>query len=159
MEVVKTREYGTIEVPKNSSVIFKKPIFGFNHLIEYYLIPLEEPQQFMLLQSKDDEDISFIVTQPRLFVSDYVLDIDDKDVELLEITDHLLVVDFAIVTIPEDTVDITMNILGPIVINSENRYAVQSISNCAHYATKCGLFSNPQESSQGIMELIQQGNC
>ncbi len=145
MPLVKTREYGEIQVSDESKIVFKKPIFGFEHLKEYYLIPLEEPEQFVLLQSKDDENISFILTQPRLFVSDYVLDIDDSDGELLEIQDHADIVDYAIVTIPEKLEDMTMNILGPIVINSKNRYAVQSISNCPHYITKCSLFNKTEE--------------
>ncbi len=141
MPIVKTREYGEINVSEENIISFKKPIFGFENLLEYYLIPLEEPTQFTLLQSKDDEDISFILTKPRLFISDYVLDIDDKDGELLNIADHGDIADYAIVTIPPKIEDITMNILGPIVINTKNNYAVQSISNCEHYTTKCRLFA------------------
>lgn len=140
MPLVKTREYGEIQVSEENKIIFQKPIFGFEELKEYYLIPLEDPEQFTLLQNIDNEDISFILTQPRLFISDYLLDIDDSDASLLKIEDHKDIVDYAIVTIPQNIEDITMNILGPIVVNSKNNYAVQSISNCAHYTTKCRLF-------------------
>lgn len=144
MPLVKTREYGEIQVSEENKIIFQKPIFGFEELKEYYLIPLEEPEQFTLLQSADHMDISFILTQPRLFISDYILDIDDNDASLLSITNHEDIVDYAIVTIPQNIEDITMNILGPIVVNSSNNHAVQSISNCTHYSTKCRLF--PKES-------------
>ncbi|MGL5955108.1 MAG: flagellar assembly protein FliW [Brevinema sp.] len=144
MPIVNTREYGEIEVSEHSKIVFQKPIFGFERLLEYYLIPLEEPENFSLLQSKDDKDISFILTQPRLFISDYVLDIDDADAELLAIENHEDIADYAIVTIPQNIEDITMNILGPIVINTKNNYAVQSISNCPHYSTKCGLFAKKE---------------
>ncbi len=140
MTIVKTKEYGDIQVSDENKIVFKKPIFGFEHLKEYYLILLEEPEQFSLLQSKDDENISFMLTQPRIFVSDYILDIDDTDAELLEIEDHKDIIDYAIVTIPEQIEDVTMNILGPIVINNKNNFAVQSISNTPHYSTKCRLF-------------------
>ncbi|MGL4366915.1 MAG: flagellar assembly protein FliW [Brevinemataceae bacterium] len=134
-----------MEILKDSVIVFQKPIFGFEHLKEFYLIPVEEPEQFVLLQSKEDPEISFMLTQPKLFLSDYVLDIDDKDVEILDIQDHNDVIDFAIITIPESIQDMTMNILGPIVINTKNMYAVQSISNCAHYTTKCRLFAKQEE--------------
>ncbi len=150
MPIVKTKEYGDIQVSDENKIVFKKPIFGFEHLIEYYLIILNEPEQFSLLQSKDDENISFMLTQPRLFVSDYILDIDDLDAGLLEIEDHNDIIDYAIVTIPEKIEDITMNILGPIVINNKNNFAVQSISNTPHYDTKCRLF---QKDSATIVEL------
>ena len=145
MVKVKTREHGEIQIPENSEIVFKKAIFGFEHITEYYLIPLEEPEQFSLLQSKDDENVSFMLTRPRLFLSDYVLDIDDKDAELLEIESHDDVIDYAIITIPEKIEDITMNILGPLVINTKNRYAIQSVSNCPLYSTKCGLFQKNEE--------------
>ena len=150
MPIVKTKEYGDIQVSDENKIVFKKPIFGFEHLIEYYLIILNEPEQFSLLQSKDDENISFMLTQPRLFVSDYILDIDDLDAGLLEIEDHNDIIDYAIVTIPEKIEDITMNILGPIVINNKNNFAVQSISNTPHYDNKCRLF---QKDSATIVEL------
>ncbi len=140
MPIVKTREYGEINVSEQNKIIFKKPIFGFENLLEYYLIPLQEPVQFALLQSAEDQDISFIVTQPRLFISDYLLDIDDKDAAMLEMSEGDEIADYAIVTIPQNVEDITMNILGPIVINTKNNYAVQSVSNCEHYTTRCGLF-------------------
>lgn len=140
MTVVKTKEYGDIQVSDENKIVFTKPIFGFEHLKEFYLILLDEPEQFSLLQSKDDKNISFMLTQPRMFISDYILDIDDADAELLKIEDHNDIVDYAIVTIPERIEDVTMNILGPIVINNKNKFAVQSISNTPHYSTKCRLF-------------------
>lgn len=140
METIKTRDFGEVTVSKNSIITFKKPIFGFEDLTEFYLLQLEEPNSFYLLQSKDEPNISFILTEPRQFISDYVLDIDDNDACLLEFSDHTDLIDFAIVTIPENIEEMTMNILGPIVINRKNNFAIQSISNCAHYGTKCRLF-------------------
>lgn len=146
MPIVNTREYGKIHVSEENKIIFKKPIFGFEELTEFYLILLEEPEHFVLLQSKDNEDISFMMTQPYLFVSDYVLDIDDADAEQLLMENHGDIVDYAIVTVPENIEDITMNILGPIVINTKNNFGIQSVSNCPHYTTKCGLFPKKDNS-------------
>lgn len=141
MKTIKTRDFGEIEASGSSIITFKKSIFGFEDFTNFYLIPLQEPEQFFLLQSIDDMNICFTMTQPRLFVSDYVLDIDDEDASLLEFNDHEDLYDFAIVTIPENIEDITMNILGPIVVNTKNGHAIQTISNCPHYTTTCRLFS------------------
>lgn len=140
METIKTRDFGEVTVSKDSLITFKKPIFGFEDLTEFYLLQLEEPSSFYLLQSKDEPNISFILTEPRQFISDYVLDIDDSDAGLLEFADHSDLIDFAIVTIPENIEEMTMNILGPVVINTKNRFGIQSISNCTNYGTKCRLF-------------------
>jgi len=145
VETVKTRDFGVVQVSESDKIIFKKPIFGFEDLKEFYLIPLEEPKQFTLLQSRENECISFMLTRPKLFLTDYILDIDNNDANLLEISDHNDISDFAIITIPEDMEKITMNILGPIVINMKTKFAVQSISNCIDYTTKCRLFAKQVE--------------
>ena len=146
MKTIKTRDFGDIEVSNVFEVTFKKPIFGFEQLKTFYLIPLTDPEQFTVLQSAEDENVAFTLTRPAFFLSDYVLDINDDDASLLEFEDHQDLFDFAILTLSDKIEDITMNILGPIVINMKNGYAVQSISNCSHYTTKCCLVSAPVES-------------
>ncbi|MGL4561892.1 MAG: flagellar assembly protein FliW [Brevinema sp.] len=138
--MIKTRDFGDIEVSQCTSVTFKKPLFGFEYLTEFYLIPLQEPEQFTILQSKEDINVSFTMTQPSLFLSDYVLDINDDDASVLEFENHEDLYDFAIVTISENIEDITMNILGPVIINKKNGFAIQTISNCSYYTTTCRLF-------------------
>ncbi|MGL4388709.1 MAG: flagellar assembly protein FliW [Brevinema sp.] len=140
MSIIKTKDFGDIEVSQATLVTFKKPIFGFEHLKEFYVIPLQEPEQFTVLQSKEDISVSFTMTQPNMFLSDYVLDINDDDAALLEFEQHEDLYDFAFVTIPENIEEITMNILGPIIINKKNGLAIQTISNCAYYTTTCRLF-------------------
>lgn len=138
--MIKTRDFGELPAEKASLITFKKPLFGFEDLTKYYLIPLEEPEAFTLLQSAEDIEASFLITQPRLFISDYLLDVNDEDVALLGAVEHMDLLDFAILTVPERVEDITMNILGPVIINSKNNSAIQTISNVAHYGTKCRLF-------------------
>ncbi|MGL5255258.1 MAG: flagellar assembly protein FliW [Brevinema sp.] len=148
MKTIKTRDFGEVPTEGLLQVTFVKPIFGFEDLTSYYLIPLEEPESFTLLQSTEDLNTSFFLTQPRLFVSDYVLDVNDEDVNSLESENHEDIIDFAILTIPSNIEEITMNILGPLLINTKKGIGIQTISNVPHYNTKCHLFLQTEKATQ-----------
>ena len=148
MNTIKTRDFGEVSTEGLLKVTFVKPIFGFEDLASYYLIPLKEPESFTLLQSTQDVQTSFFVTQPRLFVSDYVLDVNDEDATTLCAENHSDIADFAILTIPENIEEITMNILGPILINTKKGLGIQTISNIPHYTTKCRLFLQTEKETR-----------
>ena len=73
--------------------------------------------------------------------------VDQSDLEIIEVKpgDESKLVDFAIVNIPEDVNKMTMNLLGPIIINSEKRVAVQAISLNDDYGTKVPVFNYTSE--------------
>lgn len=141
MQTIKTKAYGEIQVAEDSVIEFRREILGFEGLREYYLIEMGDLPNFYWLQSKEDPDLAFIVVEPRIFKQDYTLNVDDSDLKLLEIAPGESVVNFAIVNIPEDVNRMTMNLLGPIIINSNKRLAIQAISQNDDYGTKVPLFS------------------
>ena len=148
METIKTKAYGEITVEEDSAVFFKREILGFENYRYYYLIEMGDLPNFYWLQSKEEPELAFIVVNPRLFMPDYVLNIDDIDVGLLELDEGDQSVDFAIVNIPEDINKMTMNLLGPIVINVNKRIAIQAISLNNEYGTKVQIFNSTTEVSQ-----------
>jgi len=142
VETIKTKAYGEIKVEKDTVIYFKREILGFENYRYYYLIEMGDLPNFYWLQSKEEPDLAFIVVNPRLFKPDYVLNIDSTDLALLELEEGDEIVDFVIVNIPEDITKMTMNLLGPIVINANKRIAIQAISLCNDYGTKVLMFSN-----------------
>ncbi len=144
METIKTKAYGEIQVEEDTVIHFKREILGFENNHDYYLIEMGDLPNFYWLQSKEEPGLAFIVVNPRLFKQDYKLDIDDIDRGLLEIEDGNEMIDFVIVNIPEDINKMTMNLLGPIVINVNKRIAIQGISLNNDYGTKVFIF-NPGE--------------
>ncbi|MGC8765476.1 MAG: flagellar assembly protein FliW [Brevinematia bacterium] len=142
METIKTKAYGEIQVESDTVIFFKREILGFEGFKYYYLIEMGDLPNFFWLQSKEEPELAFIVINPRLFKPDYVLNIDAADLELLELEDNDELVDFVIVNIPEDITKMTMNLLGPIVINANKRIAIQAISLSNDYGTKVPVFSN-----------------
>lgn len=145
METIKTKAYGEIKVEENSAIFFKREILGFESFRYYYLIEMGDLPNFYWLQSKEEPQLAFIVVDPRLFKSDYELNIDDADVALLEMEKDDAIIDFVIVNIPEDVTKMTINLLGPIVINVNKRIAVQGISLNNDYGTKVSILNQPAE--------------
>ncbi|MEJ5284321.1 MAG: flagellar assembly protein FliW [Brevinematia bacterium] len=142
METIKTKAYGEIQVEKDTEIFFKREILGFEGFKYYYLIEMGDLPNFYWLQSKEEPELAFIVVNPRLFKPDYVLNIDASDLQLLELEDGEEIVDFVIVNIPEDVTKMTMNLLGPIVINANKRIGIQAISLSNDYGTKVPIFTN-----------------
>jgi flagellar assembly factor FliW len=75
-----------------------------------------------------------------MFMSGYELKIDESDMKQLQIADGDEVLDYVIVNIPEDPAKMTMNLLGPLVINATKRFGIQGISNINDYGTKALVF-------------------
>lgn len=145
METIKTKAYGEIKVAEDSAISFKREILGFENYRYYYLIEMGDLPNFYWLQSKDESELAFIVVNPRLFKPDYQLQIDEIDKGLLEIEEGNELTDFVIVNIPEDINKMTMNLLGPIVINVDKRIAIQGISLNNDYGTKVRIFNTAGE--------------
>ncbi len=141
METIKTKAYGEIQVDPASQITFKREILGFEGLTKYYLIEMGDLPNFYWLQSAEEPELAFVVVNPRLFVEDYKLVMDEIDWGLLEVAEGDEVMDLAIVNIPEDIHNMTMNLLGPIVINATKRIAIQGISMNNAYGTKVPLFT------------------
>lgn len=65
---------------------------------KYTLLPIEQDLPFLLLQSLDDAEVSFVLAYPYAFKPDYTFEISDEDRELLKIEAEMEVVTYAIVT-------------------------------------------------------------
>ena len=76
----------------------------------------------------DVVEVAFVLINPRLFRTDYVLEVEQKDLDEIGIKSSENTLDFAIVTIPENTSKMTANLQGPIIINRETKVGRQSIS-------------------------------
>jgi flagellar assembly factor FliW len=118
------------------------------------LIGLEEWQDFavvshpaggslQLLQSLEDDRMSFIVANPYQIDADYKVKLSQADVNALRHTgkpgvlnpdaDPLAVI--CIVSVQEDPFEVTANLLGPLVINSETGLGLQVILADSSYST------------------------
>lgn len=133
---VKTKAFGDIEVSDKQKIFLKSGLFGFEDSHEFVLLDSEEDSPFYWLQSENDPEVAFVVIEPSLIIPDYDLKCDPNDLLDLGIKNDNDILKFAIVTIYENPKDITINLLGPIIINKTNKEAKQIINQNDSYSVK-----------------------
>ena len=139
---IKTSRLGTIEIESEKIIDFKDGIPGFEHLTKYVLLSPPELNPFHVLQSIEDGDISFIVSDPFIFKKDYEPFISKSVFKELEIEEDSQAVLFTIIVIPDDYRKMTANLMAPIIINSEKRLGKQVILDKGDYPVRYPIFQN-----------------
>jgi flagellar assembly factor FliW len=124
---VNTKAYGTIVVDERQKIFFPYGIVGFETLKDYVLLDAAQ-RPFYWLQSMEVVEIAFVLINPRVFRPDYVLEVDPGELEEIGIGAEEQILDFVIVTIPENPMEMTANLQGPVIINKATRVGRQSIS-------------------------------
>jgi len=132
---IKTKPYGEITVSEKQRIYFPEGIIGFEGIRYYYIIDSNEGP-FYWLQAKGYPELAFLLIDPRLFMKNYNLCVRELDLKSLNYEKREDLIDFAIVTIPENPSMISANLLGPIVINKRTRVAKQVISENDNYSVK-----------------------
>lgn len=124
MELETTR-FGKIELDEEEVITFSQGLCGFGNEKEFVLLVDDTP--FFWLQSVNNPDLAFVVTEPWQFRQDYAFELNDEIKEELKIEAKEEVLVMNILVIPEDPQEITMNLKAPIVVNEEKRIAKQII--------------------------------
>lgn len=120
--------------------IFHKGIPGFEEYTKFVFYKHDE--QFSLLQSVENEQLAFIVTNPFIFFKDYEFELQTSEREelLIEGLDEVDII--SIVTWGEEPAMVTTNLVAPIVLNINKRLGKQVVLNNSHYTTKHPLKKN-----------------
>lgn len=125
---LKTAHFGVIDINEADFIYFPEGIPGFEESKRYALIGHDTNDSvFFWLQSVDMPELCFVVTDPFMVYDGYVVDLEDEDVLLLQITDPSKVLTLAIVIIPEKIDEIRVNLKAPILINIEKKLGKQII--------------------------------
>jgi flagellar assembly factor FliW len=127
-----TRLFGTIDIADDKIITMERGMIGFPNLKKFALIFDEDKKdrdfKIMWLQSMDDGDIAFPVTDPIHLIEDYNPSVSEEILAPLgEMTDentYLLVT----VTVPKNVEDFSINLKAPIVINMDTNKGAQIIT-------------------------------
>ena len=124
MEIVTSR-FGTLNVDDERVITFSKGLLEFPDYTRYALIQTGEENYFFWLQSVDEPNLAFVVTDPSIFFKEYEVPIKGETQAELGLAD----VAFAQVFVICNKVDewLTGNLLGPILVNAQNRTAMQVV--------------------------------
>lgn len=110
------------------SLFFPEGLPAFEQVKEFVIIANEEEAPFMWLQAVKVPNLAFITVDPFVIHPDYRPDICDADVEQLELEDSSDAFVLAIVNVRNtDDQGITVNLVGPVVVNWRKQIGKQVI--------------------------------
>ncbi|MCP4581885.1 MAG: flagellar assembly protein FliW [candidate division Zixibacteria bacterium] len=146
MPAIETSKFGEVTYDNKDVIEFIKPVLGFNDLTKYILISRPESEPFKWLQSLEDTSVCFVLIDPRLVVDQYTVEVSSHDIKLLDGSenqeDYQI---YVIVTVPKGHPEqISINLKGPIVVNSVRLKALQMVLNNPDYDIRYGIFKKSQ---------------
>lgn len=137
--IVTSTRFGTLDIADERAIDFGPGLLGFPDSQRYVLVEIEDDEDYFWIQSVEIDDIAFLCIRPWDFFPDYELDVSDDVQEQIELHDPVDSEVFLLLTTHhegEELVDITANLLGPIILNSSNRKARQVVLNNSEYTTR-----------------------
>jgi flagellar assembly factor FliW len=142
---IETLRFGKLPIQENKVITFPKGILGFARNKKYILFPHSEGSPFFWLQSVEDGDLAFVVLNPQIVKPDYTVDIEEGVLNELDVKEPSDLEVMCIVTIPQNQPErMTINLLGPIIINSQNRSAIQVICDKQSYSHRHPVVTEKQ---------------
>lgn len=136
-------------------------LFGFESLLQYELSVYDPQTPFYWLRSVDQPDVAFIVMEPAFLLDDYQFDLPTEDAELLKIHSSENTFVLVICTIPENPLEMTANLLGPILVNRANQQARQLTLDRHLYPLRFPVFDTAEQetSAPGAEEAPEVAEC
>jgi len=141
---INTSRFGEIEVDENLIFDFIEPILGYEHLSKFILLDHTPDSPFKWLQSAEDPEVAFPVTFPAFFEIDYQFVIPEEKAKKLELTNAENLLSFNISCVPQGAPqNATVNLVGPIVVNMDNKKSMQLVLTNVGFSTRHKLFNAP----------------
>lgn len=127
MKIV-TRDFGEVDINENTVITVPNGIIGFENTKRYTLLsPLGEGVFPMWLQAVDSAEPCFVVYDPWQIYPDYRFEIDDEMQSTLEASEGDALQLLAVAIVPDDYKKTTINLRCPIIVNTNNNIAGQTI--------------------------------
>ncbi|HQG33050.1 MAG TPA: flagellar assembly protein FliW [Deltaproteobacteria bacterium] len=140
---IKTTRFGNITVQDEKVICFPKGILGFSQNKRFILFPHTEGSPFYWLQSMDDGSVAFVVMNPQLVKPDYKITVEESVLSEIKAEESSELDVLCIVTIPHNQPDkMTINLLGPIILNADKRYAMQVVCPEENYSHRHPIISD-----------------
>jgi flagellar assembly factor FliW len=133
MEIESTR-FGRMLVDDDRVLNFPNGLLGFPNHTRFALIQTGEENYFLWLQSIDEPGLAFVVADPATFFKDYDVPVREEAQRDLALTDPKFVQVFVICNKVGDW--LTGNLLGPLVVNAENRLGIQVVLTEKRWTTR-----------------------
>lgn len=131
---IETSRFGTLAVEDERVMTFPNGLLGFPNHTRFALIQSGSENYFFWLQSIDEPNLAFVVTDPALFFKDYEAPLREESLTELRLSDPSFAQVFVICNKVGDW--LTGNLLGPLLVNAENRLAHQIVLTDKKWTTR-----------------------
>lgn len=123
-----TAYLGEVTFKEEDILVFEKGLYGFEEKQRFILVNLDDPEfPFNWLQSIDDENLSFILTSPFIFIDNYEFDLPEAAASDLGIEEPKEALILSTVVLNDDLEKSTINLQAPIIINRKTNKGRQII--------------------------------
>lgn len=137
MKKLKTR-FGIIEYDPAKLLHFPAGLIGLPTLHDFIVIPNKKEGPLFWIQSVDDPDLAFVLTDPTNFFLTYQVAPDETERKALKISQEDACFVLSVVTVPPDQ-KITLNLAAPILYAPKTNRALQVILEETDFKTKTPL--------------------
>jgi flagellar assembly factor FliW len=124
---IATLRFGELDIPEEKVIEFPKGILGFEQFQKYIILQHEESEPFRWMQSIEDPNLAFVITNPANFFPNYKIEMHLRELNEIEVTEESNVETYVIVTIPEDISQMSANLQGPLLINTDSGLGKQVV--------------------------------
>jgi len=135
---VNTSRFGTLDIADNEIIRFPDGLYGFENETEFTFLPfnpnVESPMEWM--QSLKSSHLAFVITDPYLYLQDYKLKLSEDDKKRVHLKSEEPFLTRTIVTIPENYLEMTTNLIAPLIINKDKGFAKQFVLTSMDYDTR-----------------------
>ena len=137
---ISTTRFGNLEIQEEQIIQVPAGIIGFPDYKRYVLLEHKKGSSFLWFQALENEALAFVLIDPVWFKPDYHFALCPEDQEALELRNGrseiqtLAIVNIIQRATEEKPVEMTANLLGPIVINIQKRLAKQVVLEGSPYS-------------------------
>ncbi|MCC6158381.1 MAG: flagellar assembly protein FliW [Deltaproteobacteria bacterium] len=135
-----TSRFGDIDVEIGRAIKIPGGLLGFPDSARYALLEPDQDSPFWWLQSLDEGDLAFVVTDPMTFFPEYQVDARAEELEARGIVDREDLDVLVILSLRGSIESMTANLQGPILLNSKTRVGRQFVLKDSGYQTRHPLF-------------------
>lgn len=134
MKKINTR-FGEVEYDPDNLLHFPAGLIGLPNLRHFIVMPNKKEGPLFWIQSIDDPDIAFVLTDPTNFFLDYQLAPEESERNNLKIDEDDEFFILSVVTVPQDQ-KLTLNLAAPILFAPKTNRAMQVILENSPYSSK-----------------------
>ncbi|MBX3354923.1 MAG: flagellar assembly protein FliW [Phycisphaeraceae bacterium] len=123
--ILQTTRFGAVEVDEGRLIDFPGGLLGFANARRFALLQPDARGVFFWLQSTENPDLAFVVTDPALWADDFAAPLRPEQVSEIGLNDPSEAQTFVIVN--RRGAVLTANMQGPLVISAVTRRGVQVV--------------------------------